>query len=128
MLNNILEVIDLILDEKNLQIFFNDFPLDGEGMLIESSNNSVFETLDGLSNLYSSHIKFFVRMPKKKMGYVILDKKIKEMYTKVYDAQNGIFEAFTIERVEPYTLSAFSVDKEAYIVSLDFNIQYRKEF
>lgn len=128
MFNNIIEVIDYILDEKNMQIFYNDFPLDGEGVLIESSNNSVYETLDGLSDLYFAHIKLFFRISKKKMGYVELDKKIKAMYQKIYNAQNDTFDSYTIERIEPYTQSTFSTDKEAYIVSLDFDTRYRKEF
>lgn len=128
MFNNIIEVIDYILDEKNLQIFYNDFPLNGEGVLIESSNHSVLETLDGLSDLNYSHIKLFFRIPKKTMGYVELEKKIKAMYQKIYDSQHNTYGSITIDRIEPYTQSTFSTDKECYVVSLDFDTRYRKEF
>ena len=128
MFNNIIEVIDFILDEQNLQIFYNDFPLDGEGVLIESSNHSILETLDGLSDLHYSHIKLFFRIPKKNMGYVVLDEKIKAMYQKIYNSQHNKYGSIIIDRIEPYTLSSFSTDKECYVVSLDFDTRYRKEF
>lgn len=129
MLNNIIEVIDYILDAKNMKIFYSDFPLDGEGMLIECSNTTPHEDLDGLNESYSSHIKFFIRLPKKVMGYVEIEKAIKGFYKKVYDAQSTQVEGWIIERVEPYELSAFSVEKgTVYVVSLDYNILYRKGF
>jgi hypothetical protein len=127
MLNNVIELIDFILDEKNMKIFYSDFPLDGEGMLIECSNITPFEDIDGLNELYSSHVKFFVRLPKQVMGYVEIEKKLNSFYKQVYNTQGTQVENWFIERVEPYERSAFSIEKgTVYIVSLDFNILYRK--
>lgn len=129
MLHNILEVIDYILDEKSIEIFFVNFPLNGEGLLIESSNNKTYESLDGLSDLHFSHIQFFVRISKKKMSYIEIDEKLKALYNKVYNSQNQKIENFEIINVTPFEQSSFSVESgEFYIVSLDFNIDYRKGF
>jgi hypothetical protein len=61
------------------------------------------------------------------MGYVEIEKKLNSFYKQVYNTQGTQVENWFIERVEPYERSAFSIEKgTVYIVSLDFNILYRK--
>lgn len=123
---SILEVIKDIINVSAIPVYAIEFPLDADGLLIEESNITSLEDIDGLTGTVSSTIQLFVQYPKKAGTYKMLTELINESYEKVYNAQNTVVSGIYIERVGMKNMTSFTIKEgKKYIVSMIFTIRYK---
>lgn len=123
---SILEVIRDIISVTSIPVYAIEFPIDADGLLIEESNITTEEDIDGLTGTVSSTIQLFVQYPKKSGTYKMLTELLNQAYEKMYNAHNSTVQGIYIERVGMKEMTSFTVKEgKKYIVSLVFRIRYK---
>lgn len=124
---NIIELIDSVLPQDKIEIFYLELPEGKSGMLIEETGVSGnITSFDGYIGEISSRIQFYIRVDKKSGNYSNFDTLIKEFY-KIVQSKVG-YEKDNIELlyVDEFTYTPNQRDEKGnYIFSLIFPIIYK---
>lgn len=125
---NIIELIDSLLPQDKLDIYYLELPQDKSGMLIEETGvNGTITSFSGYDGVISSRIQFYVRADKKTIKYKYMDMLIKDFYKVVQSNVGCEKDNIKLLYVGEFTYTPNIRDEKGnYIFSLIFPVIYKE--
>lgn len=125
---NIIELVDSLLPQDKIDIFYLELPDGKSGMLIEETGvNGTITSFDGYKGEISSRIQFYVRADKKTIKYKYMDMLIKDFYKVVQSNVGCEKDNIKLLYVGEFTYTPNMRDEKGnYIFSLIFPVIYKE--
>ena len=125
---NILELIDSILPQNDIPIYFVDFPDSAFGLLIDESGVvGEINSFNGFDGVISSVIQFFVRVEPKNGKYREIERLLRRFYKIVQENKGIETNGVKLLYVGEFNLTpAIRDEKNNFVWSLSFPIIYKE--
>lgn len=127
-MGNIVELIDSLLPQDKIKIYFLELPDKVEGMLIEETDaTGSITSFNGYDGVISSRIQFYIRVSAIGGKYKEMSKLIKDFYVIVQRKMDYEYDGVKLLYVGEFDLTAgFKDEKGNYIFSLMFPVIYKE--
>lgn len=125
---NIIELVDSLLPQDKIDIFYLELPDGKFGMLIEETGVSgSITSFKGYDGVISSRIQFYIRADKKSGKYANLDVLIKDFYKLVQSKMGYEKDNIKLLYVGEFTYTPNQRDEKGnYLFSLIFPVIYKE--
>lgn len=125
---NIIELVDSLLPQNKVDIFYLELPEGKSGMLIEETGVSgSITSFKGYDGVISSTIQFYIRVDKKSGNYQNFDILIKDFYRLVQSKMGYEKDNIKLLYVGEFTYTPNQRDEKGnYIFSLLFPVIYKE--
>lgn len=125
---NVIELVDSLLPQDKIDIFYLELPDGKSGMLIEETGVSgSITSFKGYDGVISSRIQFYIRADKKSCKYADLDILIKDFYKLVQSKMGYEKDNIKLLYVGEFTYTPNQRDEKGnYIFSLIFPVIYKE--
>lgn len=125
---NIIELVDSLLPQDKIDIFYLELPDGKFGMLIEETGVSgSITSFKGYDGVISSRIQFYIRADKKSGKYANLDVLIKDFYKLVQSKMGYEKDNIKLLYVGEFTYTPNMRDERGnYLFSLIFPVKYKE--
>lgn len=125
---NIIELVDSLLPQDKINIFYLELPEGKAGMLIEETGvNGSITSFKGYDGVISSTIQFYIRVDKKSGNYGNYDALIKDFYKLVQSKVGCEKDNIKLLYVGEFTYTPNLRDEKGnYIFSLLFPVIYKE--
>lgn len=125
---NIIELIDSLLSQDKIDIYYLELPDSVDGMLIEETGiRGRINSFKGYDGVISSTIQFYIRVKPQGNKYKEMTKLLKDFYKTVNDNLGYEYQGIKLLYVSEFDLTAGLRDnKNNYIFSLLFPVIYKE--
>ena len=125
---NIIELVDSLLPQDKIDIFYLELPDGKSGLLIEETGvNGSITSFQGYDGVISSRIQFYIRADKKSGKYADLDVLIKDFYKIVQSKMGYEKDNIKLLYVGEFTYTPNQRDEKGnYVFSLIFPVIYKE--